>query len=187
MTEWVSCWPAEAKVVPQPLRSNVFSSLRRKSWRAARRGQREDNSAQPRRRQPNLQVVRLGQNPGTRTQRRASTAPAVFWLWRQPKTLTPPPPAQLNIGHVRAGCAMRAGGSNAAREGIVECAHWCCFPCTNEPCSTRACNLWFRRLTPYPFGHRAKFVTTSPYSRVPVTLGSQARAPRAWLGALVAR
>ena len=82
--------PPKSERLPPKLLDLLFSSLRRKSWRAARWVQREANSAQPRRRQPNFQVVRLGQNPGRRTQRRASTAPAVFWLWRQPKTLTPP-------------------------------------------------------------------------------------------------
>ena len=81
---------------------------------------------------------------------------------------------------------MRAGGPSASRGGIVGCDHWCSFPCTDDLGRARACNLWFRRPTPYPLGHRAKCVTTSPYSTMPVTLGSEARAPRAWLGALVA-
>ena len=44
----------------------------------------------------------------------------------------------------------------------------CCFSCSvlriatkSDPGRTRTCNLWFRRPTPYPLGHRASQIASS--------------------------
>ena len=55
---------------------------------------------------------------------------------------------------------MRPKRGRSSSDATRRCDHWCNFPCMNDPGRTRTCNLWFRRPTPYPLGHRAKCLTS---------------------------
>ena len=66
-----------------------------------------------------------------------------------PADVTKPAKVESRTGHTN--FAMVAG--TAASPEPPDAAHWARMQ--NDPGRTRTCNLWFRRPTPYPLGHRA--------------------------------